>query len=91
MFRLSTFALVALAGALALTNPNVEAHRAAVYSSVAEQTTDSPVLGKIAADVLGNADVVPLTYNNYYLFSTTTLNGKTESVGALSRVWRMQK
>lgn len=47
----------------------------------------SDVLGKIAVDLLGDKEVLPLKYNNYFLFSTTTLNGKTTSVELFSRVW----
>jgi hypothetical protein len=38
---------------------------------------------------LGDREVLPVTYNNYFVFSTTTLNGKTSSVGLFSRVWSM--
>jgi hypothetical protein len=51
--------------------------------------TTGDVLGKIAVDLLGNREVLPLTYNNYFLFSTTTLNEKTASVGLFSRVWNL--
>ena len=80
-------ALMILLVVMAVTNPNQDAHRKIVYESVAASKTHSEVLGKIAADVLGNADVLPMTYNNYYLLSTTTVNGQTASVGIFSRVW----
>ena len=87
MIRLTVLGLVILLGVMAVTNPNQDAHRKIVYESVAAAKTNSAVLGKIAADVLGNADVLPMTYNNYYLLSTTTVNGQTASVGMFSRVW----
>ncbi|NQT12760.1 MAG: hypothetical protein HQ582_08425 [Planctomycetes bacterium] len=52
--------------------------------------TQSEFLGKIAAGVLGDVDVLPMQYNNYFLFSTTTMNGDTVSVGGFSRVWKMR-
>jgi len=45
-------------------------------------------LGKIAVDLLGKTDVLPLTYNNYYVCSTTTINGEVKSVGVFSKVWK---
>ena len=56
-----------------MTNPNQDAHKKVVYESVAASKTHSEALGKIAADMLGNADVLPMTYNNYYVMSTTTV------------------
>ena len=88
MIRLTVVGLMVLCAVLALTNPNQDAHRKAVYESVAASKTRSEVLGKIAADVLGNIDALPLTYNNYYLFSTTVLNGQTASAGIFSPVWK---
>lgn len=90
MIRLIVLALVILLVVLAVTNPGQEAHKKVVYESIAASKTNSEVLGKIAADVLGNADVVPMTYNNYYLLSTTTVQGQTASVGVCSRVWKMK-
>ncbi len=87
MIRLILVALIVLCGALAVTNPGQDAHRKAFYTSVGTEAVKSEVLGKMAADVLGDANIVPLKYNNYFLFSTTTLNGKTETVGLFSRVW----
>ena len=89
MIRLGIVAIVILSAVLGITNPGQDAHRKSVYTSVATQKTRSEILGKIAVDLLGDREVLPLTYNNYYLFSTTTLNGKTSSVGLLSRVWNV--
>jgi hypothetical protein len=88
MLRLGFVALIVVALVLAVTNPGQETHKQAVYTSLATQATNSEMLGKIAVDVLGDRNIVPLQYNNYYLFSTTTLDGKTESVGAVARVWK---
>ena len=88
MLRLVNLALIVAFVVLAVTNPGQDLHRRAVYESAAE--AESPVLEKIATQFRGDADVVPLTYNNYYLFSTTTVNGATASVGAISHVWKMK-
>lgn len=87
MIRLGIAAVIILCAVTAITNPGQDAHRKAVYTSVAIEKTNSDVLGKIAVDLLGDKEVLPLTYNNYFLFSTTTVNGKTSSVGLFSRVW----
>ena len=87
--RLGLAAIVILAAVLAITNPGQDAHRKVVYTSVAAEKTTSDVLDKIAVDLLGGREVLPVRYNNYILFSTTTLNGKTSSLGAFSRVWSM--
>lgn len=88
MLRLLNLALLVAVVVLAVTNPGQDLHRRAVYESAA--AAKSSVLGKIAAEFRGNVDVVPLTYHNYYLFSTTTSNGATASVGAFSHVWKMK-
>lgn len=87
MIRLAIFGLTVLLVVLLVTNPSHETHKQTVYKSMASQATSSEMLGKIAVDVLGNVDVLPLQYNNYFVFSTTTLNGETKSVGVLARVW----
>jgi hypothetical protein len=88
MIRLIGLGLIVLLAVMAITNPGQEAHKKVVYESIAASKTDSEVLGKIAADLLGNADVLPMTYNNYYLLSTTTVQGQMASVGVFSRVWK---
>ncbi len=87
MIRFGIAAAIVLATVLAITNPGQDAHRKAVYTSAATEKTKSDVLGKIAVDLLGNREIIPLSYNNYFFFSTTTVNGKTSSVGLFSRVW----
>lgn len=91
MFRFSVLALIVLGGVLVVTNPSQEAHKKVVYASAASEATHSEVLGNIAADVLENVNLVPLGYHNYYLFSTTTIHGKTASVGVCSRVWKLKE
>ena len=68
---------------------DVEMARAAGHcTATATQAANSETLGKIAVDLLGKTDVLPLTYNNYFVYSTTMLNGEVKSVGAFSKVWK---
>ena len=82
--------LIILLAVLAITNPGQDAHKKAVYESIAASKTQSGFLGKIAADILGASDVLPMTYNNYYVLSTTTVQGQTASIGMFSHVWKMK-
>ena len=88
MIRLGILVLVVICAILALTNPSIETHKDVVYTSAAAKVTKSELLGKIAADVLGSVDVIPLSYHNYLLFSTTTLDDETASIGLFSHVWK---
>lgn len=88
MFRLGFVALIVAGAVVLFTNPSHEAHKQIVYTATATQATNSETLGKIAVDLLGKKDILPLTYNNYFVYSTTTLNGDVKSVGALSKVWK---
>jgi uncharacterized protein YegL len=88
MVRFGILGVVVLIAALALTNPNLEAHKSVVYASVAQQAIKNKLLGKIAADVLDSVDAFPLKYNNYFLFSTTTLHNESASFGLFSHVWK---
>lgn len=88
MIRLGILAVVVICAVLAVTNPNHQTHKDIVYASAAAKATQSELLIKIAADVLGAVDVIPLTYHNYFLFSTTTLNGERASIGLFSHVWK---
>jgi hypothetical protein len=90
MKSLGLLVIVILFVVLAVTNPNEASHKQMVVNSAAAKATNSELLGRVAGDMLGNADVVPTTYNNYYLFSTTTFNGKTSSFGVCSRVWSLK-
>jgi hypothetical protein len=88
MFRITLLLVIVVAAVLLVTNPGQDAHKQVVYAALAGQATQSELLEKVAADVLEKVDVVPLTYHNYYVYSTTTLNGEVKSVGALRRVWK---
>ena len=91
MFRVGILGLIVIAALLALTNPGLDSHKNVIYESAAAEATDSPMLGRLAADVLEGFDVVPLTYHNYVVLSTMTLDGDTVSVGMLARVWRLDR
>lgn len=88
MFRIGFLVLIVACAVLFFTNPSHDAHKQVVYADAVTQATQSEVLGKIAVDLLGKSEIVPLAYNNYYVCSTTTLKGETKSVGAFSRVWK---
>jgi hypothetical protein len=90
VIKLSGLMVIVAAAVLAATNPGLDAHKRVVCESVGTARTNSEVLGKIAADMLGDTKAVPLQYNNYYVFSTTTLNSRTASVGVFSHVWKMK-
>jgi hypothetical protein len=90
MKKLCIIVLIVICAVLAITNPGLDSHKKVVYTSVATDFTENETLGKVAVDLLGNADFLPLTYNNYYLFSTTTLNDQTASIGICSKVWKMK-
>ena len=74
---------------MVFTNPTYEAHQR--VGTTATPAARSGVLGRIAADLLEKDEAVSLKYNNYYVFSTTTLNGKLQSVGAFTRVWKCNR
>lgn len=88
MFRLGVLLLVVGGAVLVFTNPSQDAHKKVVYATTVQQTTNSETLGQMAVDMFGKLDLVPLQYNNYYVFSTTTLNGKLQSLGLFSHVWK---
>lgn len=87
MIRLGILGMIVLCAVSAFTNPAQDFHRKAVYTKVATEKAQSGLLGKIAVDLLGEHELMPLSYNNYVLFSTTTLNGEISSVGCFSQVW----
>ena len=86
MFRFG-IPLLAVAGCvLFFSNPSHEAHKKAVVEAAASEAASSSLLGSIAAG-LAERFAVPLEYHNYYIFSTTTYNGQTRSIGCFSHVW----
>ena len=71
-------ALVALAFAL---NPSAKQHREAIQRETAER---SPVAGALG---LGHLAAFIADYRSYGVASSTTVNGKTVSLGALGIVY----
>lgn len=88
MFRIVLMAVVALAIAMAATNPGQEVHKKVVYSAMAADVGNSQVLGDLAGGVLSNLDPISYQYHNYLVFSTMTHRDEIVSVGALNRVWK---
>jgi len=87
MSRMGLLLVVIACIALAVTNPGEKAHKKVVYDKVANKVGMEGFLGEIAGKALGDLDVVPLTYNNYLLFSTMAFRDDTVSIGCLTRVW----
>ncbi|MEL7020193.1 MAG: hypothetical protein AAGK47_01175 [Bacteroidota bacterium] len=72
--------IIIILGAMVVTNPTFEKHKSKINSQV---KSDKPLIGKIGGGRLLGALT---TYNNYYLFSTTQLEGKSVSFGVLGMV-----
>ena len=87
MFRLGLLLIVVACIALAVTNPGEDAHKKLVGKTLSNKAGMEGFWGDMAGDVLGHFDVVPVEYNNYILFSTTTFRDDTTSVGLLTSVW----
>ncbi len=87
-------AVVVLVVAMALTNPSEETHKQAVYNALGEAISQQigsqgPVgalVGKAATTVARRLDLPIFEYHNYVLFSTTSIQGRTASVGILGQV-----
>ena len=87
MFRLGLLLIIVACIVMAVTNPGVEDHKKVVYGNLPNQAGAEGMVAEIAGRVLGNLHPLPITYHNYYLFSTTTFRNDTASVGLLTRVW----
>jgi len=86
MFRIGLLLVIITCIALAITNPGEETHKKVVYGKASNEAGMKGLLGEVAGDVLVNLDLVPLEYNNYFLFSTTTFRDETVSIGFLNNV-----
>jgi hypothetical protein len=83
MQRTRVFAAIAVALLLALAfvfNPSAEKHRAAIKEAVAER---SPVAGALG---IGTIAAFATAYHSWGIYSYTTSNEQTVSVGALGVV-----
>ena len=86
MIRIGLLLAIAACVTLAIMNPGAEAHKEAVYDRLAQQAGVKGLLREMAGDLLGNVDVVPLKYHNYFLYSTMTFRDETVSIGYLNNV-----
>ena len=86
MTRIVAVLIVVACTVLAVTNPGEEAHKDVVYNKLSGKVGMKGFLGEVAGNVLGNLNVIPLRYNNYFLFSTMTFRGDVVSVGFLKQV-----
>jgi len=87
MFRLGFLLLIVIGVLLAITNPGKQQHQQAVGQKLAQQSGLGETFGAAAGDMLAKADLLPLTYQNYFLFSKTTMHGRTMSIGLLTKAW----
>jgi len=87
MFRLGLLLIIALGIVAAVTNPGIDDHKRIVYRSLPGQIGAQGLMAEISGEMLGSLDLIPLTYHNYVLFSTTSFRENTMSVGLLTRVW----
>ncbi len=87
MLRLGLLLIVVAGIALAATNPGADDHKLVVYRRLPNHLGTEGILADLAGEVLGRFDLLPMKYNNYFFFSTTTFRGDVVSVGGLTRVW----
>jgi hypothetical protein len=90
MNRLGLLGLIILCGVLAATNPSRDAHKKTMSETSTASQAKPGLFGGFATSVMADANALSMSYNNYYLFSTTTLNGRTASVGLFSHVWKLK-
>ena len=70
---------------LAVTNPDRDTHMQAISDNLSNRDAVTNVIN------LGILTVNPPEYRNYAIFSITTHNSKTASVGIFSFVWVNEK
>ena len=70
---------------LAVTNPDKDTHIQAITDNLSDRDAVTNVIN------LGILTVNPPEYKNYALFSITTHNSKTASVGIFTFVWVNEK
>lgn len=87
MGKIAFILLLALAAALAMTNPNQEAHKQVVYAKMASDRGVGATVSRLAGEMLGDLDPMDCQYHNYVVFSTLTHKEQVVSVGMLNRVW----
>ncbi len=90
MLKLLLALLVIICVAMAMTNPNAEAHKKVFYANQSEKVVAKRIWQKLTAAVAENIDAIPLEYHNYLLFSTMTLNDETVSYGLFNQIWEAE-
>ena len=81
MARIICLLIVIACIMLAVTNPGESAHKEIVYNRLSNEVGMQGLLGEFAGGVLGNLDMLPMKYNNYFLFSTMTFRDELVSIG----------
>lgn len=82
--------LIGLLIGLAFSNPPLERHRQRIGEVLAEAAAEEGVLGKIAAGAGAGelvANMLPLEYQNYILFSVASLDDEQLSFGVFGQVF----
>lgn len=88
MGKIALILLIAVVAALAMTNPNQEAHKQAIYAGLAAERGAGTTISRLAGEMLGDMDPLAYEYHNYVVCSTLTREKQVVSVGMLSRVWQ---
>jgi hypothetical protein len=71
---------------LAVTNPGETAHKEIVYNRLSNEVGMQGLIGEFAGGMLGNLNMLPMKYNNYFLFSTMTFRDELVSIGCFRYV-----
>ena len=91
MFKLLVALLVIICVAMAMTNPDTEAHKDVLYAKLLGEAGAKGGWWKLAGAVMVKLDAIPLEYHNYFLFSTVTLRDKTVSYGLFNQIWEAEQ
>lgn len=87
MFRFLLLITVVAAGVMFATNPSIDAHNQVVYAQMDQDASKQGFLRRVLVDAQQGAGLVRTQYDNYYLFSTASVDGKLKTIGCFSRVW----
>jgi len=91
VFKWLAALLVIVCIAMAVTNPNAEAHQKVFYANLPKEMGLKGIWQKLAGGALQDLDVVPLKYHNYFFFSTMALNDETVSYGLFNQIWEADR
>jgi len=87
VLKLFVALLVIICIAMAVTNPDAEAHKKVFYANLPKEVGAKGLWQKLAGAVMENADVIPVEYHNYFFYSTMTLRDETISYGLFNQIW----